>query len=171
MGGLIPECIIDANVIFDAVEGNILPEIFQLGYHIITTDFVVMLDIKSIQHSELIALGLIVQDMPGELVEEILKLREKHIELSIPDLSVFVMARHNDAIMLSGDGELRRVAKKAGVAFHGTLWLIDEMVEKEILQPERAAEALQAMCDNDRWLPVEECRRRIRMWGIENTKK
>jgi len=169
MGGLIPECIIDANVIFDAVAGDVLPDIFELGYHIITTDFVI-LEIKSIPHSELITHGLIVQEMPGELVEEILKMREKHIELSIHDLSVFVMARHTNAIMLSGDGALRRIAKNAGITVHGTLWLMDEMVEKEIIQPERAAKALRAMCDSDRWLPEEECKRRIRVWDIEKTK-
>lgn len=170
MGGIIPECIIDANVIFDAVAGDILPEIFELGYRIITTNFV-MGEIKTIPHSELISKGLIIQDMPGDLVEEIWKLRENHIELSIHDISVLVMASHTNAIMLSGDGALRIAAKKAEIPYHGTLWIMDKLVEKEIILPERAAEALQSMCDSDRWLPEEECRRRIRMWSIEKTKK
>jgi len=67
MGGIIPECIIDANVIFDAIAGAILSEIFELGYYIITTDFVIS-EIESIPHSELITFGLVIKDMPASLL-------------------------------------------------------------------------------------------------------
>ena len=100
-----------------------------------------------------------------------LTMRQKLIELFVADISVLVLENHANAILLSGDGHLRMAAKKGGIACHGTLWLMDKLVEREILFPHRAAESLQAMCDNNRWLPEEECRQRIRKWGIGNAKK
>ena len=159
--------IIDANVIFDADVGGILQELFSLGLHIITNDFVIR-EIESIPRTRLEEMGLEIRDMPGELINEILKIREHHLDLSIGDISIIVLARHTNDIILSGDGPLRKEVKRYNIQLHGTLWVLDMLVEQNILSPKDAACALRAMCDNERRLPIEECNKRIQEWEAKD---
>jgi len=155
--------IIDANVIFDADIGGILHELFSLDLPIITNDFVIG-EIESIPISRLEEMGLDIRDMPGEYIEEMFQMRANHLDLSIIDISIIVLARHTNAIILSGDGPLRKEAKRYKLQLHGTLWVLDVLVEHHILSPKDAAGALRAMCDNERRLPMDECNKRIQEW-------
>lgn len=52
------------------------------------------------------------------------------------------------------------------IEYHGTLWLLQEMVLGEILIPRDAAVALRSMLDNKRWLPRSEMRKIDQKMGI-----
>jgi len=93
-----------------------------------------------------------------------LELRGKNPPLSIADLSVLVLARQTGAVLLSGDGPLRTVARREGVEVHGILWVLDRLVAGGVLSGRRAAEVIGVMRQNGSRLPEEECERRIRAW-------
>ncbi|MDN7012732.1 DUF3368 domain-containing protein [Methanoculleus sp. FWC-SCC3] len=45
---------------------------------------------------------------------------------------------------------------------HGTLWILDALVDAGILTGPRAAESLRTMQANNRWLPKAECDARVK---------
>lgn len=158
-----PACVIDTNVLFDAVDGGILPDIFRLDCVFLTTDIAVR-EVRTISLADLLSLGLKVRELPGEEVLEMLEIRGKYSALSMEDISVMVLARHTGAVLLSGDGPLRTVARREGVEVHGSLWVLDRLVAGGILSPQRAAGAIEMMRQNGSRLPEEECEPRIRRW-------
>ncbi len=65
--------------------------------------------------------------------------------------------------LLTGDRHLREAATQEGVAVHGTLWLLDELVRLGTIVPLQAA-ALEHMLAHGRRLPQDECQKRIERW-------
>jgi hypothetical protein len=53
------------------------------------------------------------------------------------------------------------------VEYHGTLWILEEMIERGILLPSDAAAALRTMLASKRWLPRAECEKLIKKWESE----
>ncbi|QYZ78125.1 hypothetical protein E2N92_01095 [Methanofollis formosanus] len=161
--GIPPTCAVDANVLFDLFAGGVLHDLFSLECVFLTTDIVAH-EVRTIPLTDLLCLGLEIRELPGEQVLEMLELRKNYPALSMEDISVMVLARHSGAVLLTGDGTLRKTAREEGVVLHGTLWLMDLLVAGEIVTPSRAAGAIETMRQNGRWLPGEECERRIDGW-------
>jgi predicted nucleic acid-binding protein len=95
---------------------------------------------------------------------EIEDLQSHHIELSPSDLSVYILAKSMTALLISGDSPLREMAETRGIEYHGTLWLLEELVTRELLSTENAARSLNMMLDNKRWLPRQECEKLMKKW-------
>lgn len=98
-------------------------------------------------------------------VRELIALASAHRALSVCDLAAFLIARRERATLLTGDKDLRQLAEDHCVAVHGILWILDEMVAREVLTPQQAAESLKTMLIKGTWLPMDECRRRVRYWN------
>jgi rRNA-processing protein FCF1 len=157
-------CILDANVIFDLHAGEILNYPCTLPYELLTTDFVLE-EIESISLTDLENCGLQVMELPPERVLEIFTLRPRHLALSLADLSVYVYARHFGCMILTGDGVLWTLARESHIDAHGTIWVVDRLVDEGTLTPPEASRALQLMRDWERWLPKAEIEKRIREWS------
>lgn len=81
------------------------------------------------------------------------------------DLSGLLLAQSRNAILLTGDGALRAVAEKEEIKVHGTLWVVDQLVDSEIIAPRKGARALQLMADHPmRRLPMKGLQKRVRKW-------
>jgi len=93
--------------------------------------------------------------------------RSRHKALSIGDLSCLVYAENHNAVIVAGDRNLRLLATQKKIEVHGSLWLLDELIERGIITPTKAAAALKLMLDNDAWLPLDECEIRMKSW-LEN---
>lgn len=156
-------CVIDTNVLFDAVAGGYLHELFSLECAFLTTD-IAFREVRTIPAVDLHNFGLKIRGLDGKQVLEMFKLRGNYPALSMEDISVMVLARHTGAILLSGDGPLRRAARKEGVILHGSLWVLDILVAVGRLSPYKAIEAIEMMQQKGSRLPGEECDRRIRDW-------
>ncbi len=59
---------------------------------------------------------------------------------------------------------LRELADSHKVEYHGTIWLLGELIEKDLLSQKDAARALRTMLDNKRWLPRADSERLIKKW-------
>jgi predicted nucleic acid-binding protein len=92
----------------------------------------------------------------------VLDLAENYVRPSREDLFALVLAKENDAILLSGDKSLRDAAREEGVKVHGTIWLLDQMVEYGIIDKRKRAASLKLMMKSGRRLPCEEVKARIR---------
>jgi predicted nucleic acid-binding protein len=92
-------------------------------------------------------------------------LRSHYRALSVNDLFAFIAARDRDAILLTGDSSLRRLAENEGVMVHGTLWLLGELVRLSIVLPAKAICILERMLDTGSRFPDAECERRSNLWA------
>jgi len=160
-------CCIDANILFDFIEGDILNTLFLLPFDFHTSDIVANEISESYSEKQLTQLGLEILDLNDSEVLEIFSMKQEHIELSVQDVSVYFLSRKHNTMILSNDGPLRELADSSRIEYHGTLWLLDEMVQIGILSPQDAAVALRFMLDNKRWLPRLECDKLIKKWNSE----
>jgi hypothetical protein len=160
-------CCIDANILFDFIAGDIFDALFLLPFDFYTSDLVAYEISGSYSHKQLNQLGLTILDLDTTEILEIYTLKQEHIELSVEDVSVYFLSRKHNTMILSNDGPLRDLADAGRIEYHGTLWLLGELVEKDLLSPQDAARALKMMLDNKRWLPIDECDKLIKKWKSE----
>jgi hypothetical protein len=157
-------CCIDTNILFDFLAGDIFDTLFLLPLDFHTSDIVAYEISGSYSEKQLASLGLKILALNDIETREILSLQGDHIELSLEDISVLFLSRKHHTMILSNDGPLRKLADASRIEYHGTLWLLDEMIREEILRPHEAASALIAMLNNKRWLPRPECETLIKKW-------
>jgi len=84
--------------------------------------------------------------------------------LEIEDAGACLLAIALDALLLTGDMELRLLAGARKVEVHGTLWIFDRLVEKRLIKPKDAADKLEFLLTQDRYLPRKVCEERIQKW-------
>jgi predicted nucleic acid-binding protein len=96
---------------------------------------VIIAELKSMDCSMLITLGLQKYELTGKQIQEVLKLRAQYRQLSINDLFALVTARSLRAILLTGDKNLRKLAEQHKILTHGTLWVLDQMVHLKVISP------------------------------------
>ena len=91
----------------------------------------------------------------------VLELAERYIRPSREDLFALVLAKEISAVLLTGDGSLRDAATEEGVPVHGTIWLLDLMVEHKIINEQERAASLKLMKESGNRLPYEEIKSRL----------
>lgn len=157
----------DANILLDLANGDILAAWLSLGHLNGTTDLVwaevkrtgqrakiePFIDSRQIQLCNI---------EPNEW-SEIAAFSGKN-KVSVPDGSVWFLAKKQGAILLTGDGILRKAAR-TDVEVRGVLWVLDELVREKRLTPLRAIEALNAIREQGAFLPESECTKRIAAWS------
>jgi len=159
-------CIIDASILLDFIEGDIFDALFSLPFYFSTSDIVADEISRSYSPSELRAFGLKILGLEADQILQIEALQIVHSELSPNDLSVYILARQHRSLLISGDGPLRELADSHKVEYHGTLWLLEEMIPRELIAPKDAARALRTMLANKRWLPRADSERLIKKWEM-----
>jgi predicted nucleic acid-binding protein len=159
--------ITDANIFIDLIHIGLLESFFDLEFDFHTTNEVI-LELISDQ-----------QAMIMKIVEakklKIIKLTEEEHEiienenfgtkkLSLADKTVFYVAKKINAIILSGDNLLRKVSIKKDFEVHGSLWILESLVSKQIINSKDAEQKLiQLMAYNPR-LPKNECFKKLEEW-------
>lgn len=89
--------------------------------------------------------------------------------LSPPDISVLYIAEKIGALLLSSDGMVRKFAPKKGIKLHGMFWILDQLVEQELLEKARAIALLKNLFKNNLMYKNnvklwKEAERRINSW-------
>jgi hypothetical protein len=102
--------------------------------------------------TELLALGLRVEELDEHAVTAALEFRRKESALSLPDSFALALAQAESWILLTGDGALRALAHEEAVDCHGTLWMFDQMHAEEIANPQAnrdRSSSFTSSCDED----------------------
>lgn len=154
----------DASILFDAVKGGILHEMFQLPFIFITSDFIAYRELKTPPLSSFEKAGIRIEELSGTQIRMLEEIHTTHRNLSVDDISVFILAKDLEITLVTGDDALRRYAESAGVQVHGILWILDELVRNEIIRKTDAAIALRRMLDHGCRLPKTECDDRFSRW-------
>lgn len=154
----------DANIIIDLDAGGLLEEIFRLpGMEFCTPD-VLYLEELAEHYGVLPGLGLKVVSQPAEAVEYVAQLRPRYRGPSTNDLFALAMARNFACALLSGDLALRTAAEAEGVEVHGTLWLVERLLQAHIVSLDRVVAAYDAMKRDGSRLPWGEVEAQIARW-------
>lgn len=156
----------DASCLIDLRKAKLLHLLVQLPYQLVIP--------LPVRESELIRFtpqewavldeGVVVFDLPPVLVVEALKVMARVPRLSANDCFCLVTSLyHEGSILLTGDGQLRRVASDAGCRVHGVLWVVDELRRLSIGSEVMIAQALNAWREDPAVrLPPGEIARRLR---------
>ena len=160
-------CCIDANILFDFAAGEIFDSLFLLPFDFHTSDIVAYEISGSYSTDELTRAGIRILALDETEVLEVYLLKQDHLDLSLQDVSVFFLGLKRSMMILSNDSPLRELANDYGIEYHGTLWLMEELVRRKILTRQDAITALKRMLGNKRWLPRAECNQLIKKWESE----
>lgn len=84
--------------------------------------------------------------------------------LSEQDCSAYYYAAKQEAILLTGDQRLKKLALANDISAYGILWVFDQMVACECLSKKEATEAMKLLLLKNKRIPVDECEARIKQW-------
>ena len=146
-------CVTDTNVWIDLEAAGLIELAFQLPLDFQAPD-VIVAELVRPEGKALTGQGLKERELTGAEVLEVALLAARHHRPSRVDLFALALARSDGAVLLTGDRHLREAAEREGVEVHGTLWLIDLMIERSLLEPEEAARRLRQARERGRRLPL-----------------
>lgn len=160
-------CVVDNTVFIDFHAGKLLPELFCLPIKFISPNVIVE-EVDKPDGDKLIEYGLEKKILSGNQVEEVDYFHSRYKEPSANDIAALILARDLQATLLTGDRGLREAAETEGVSVHGTLWILDQLLESNLITHSKAREALKKMMAKNRWLPKAECTKRLKKWKAMN---
>ena len=153
----------DANIWIDLHNADLLDAVFELPVRWRTPD-IVLREVQTVDHSLLTTLGLDIRRLPGKELNRIAALNARYPRPSTKDLAVLVVADVDNGIIVTGDGPLRAAAEGEDLEVHGILWILDRLVDESVVQPSRAAAALQAIVSAGSRLPDSLVQKRLQQW-------
>ncbi len=166
----------DTNIILDLFNTGLLQFCKQMDIDFFTTRHVIQ-EIKRPEQRKMV-MGLLSNKelnlikfceddllLLSNLVEEC---RETN-NLSTADCSVILLAERLGCRLLSADQKLVHFAKERGLEANGLLWLIDEMVEKDVVCPKDMVNYLNRYLETNKRAPEKEVNKRIAQY--KNTRK
>lgn len=157
----------DANILIDLLKINLLTPFFQLNYEFHVTDLV-FAEVREDNISDLDSFfdagHLKLHHFSFEDLLQIQLIELKNSALSVADCSCLYLSQRLSAILLTGDGALRRIAMENDIAVHGILWVFDELVSTGLLSKGDAADKLEKLIKLNKRLPARECFKRIARW-------
>jgi predicted nucleic acid-binding protein len=68
------------------------------------------------------------------------------------------------ALLLTGDKRLRTIAESKGLTVCGIFWVLDQLVETNVLSKSAACSLLQILISKNKRLPANEYDQRINQW-------
>lgn len=157
--------ITDVSVLFDLFNVGVLPEFFGLDIEVYTTDFIYNEILQSDQKHEFeifVRSGKLKILDVDETEQEIISTMElTYTNRSIADKTALFKAVQMRCMLLTCDDKLKKEANKHELEVHGSIWVIDQLAEKEIIDKQRVVKVIEALKITNAWLPVEELDKRL----------
>jgi len=92
-------------------------------------------------------------------------MRKHSSRLSEPDCSCLYLAKEINATILTCEKLLTKVAKNLNLDVHGSLWILDRLLDTSIITRRIAYSKLKDLMSINPRLPVKECQKRLKRWG------
>ena len=119
----------DTSCVIDLHKAGLLQEFVRLRESVVVPEPLFSDEAISLGKADkkrLIKLGLEVQKMPGEQVGRAKQYFNRYLPLRIHDCFALIVAEETDnSVLLTGDKQLKAIAKDHGVRAHGVLWATD----------------------------------------------
>ena len=162
--------ITDACFLIDLIDIDLFEEFIGLGYQVhITSSVFAELEgdeyvkpvAKCIRQKKIFLYKLTAADQAA-----LEKLMRKHSSrLSEPDCSCLYLAKEINATILTCEKLLTKVAKNLDLDVHGSLWLLDRLLDASLITKRIAYRKLKDLMSINPRLPVIECQKRLKRWG------
>lgn len=157
----------DTSVLIDLERGRLLESIFSLPYEFAVPDVLYRREMAG-WGARLVSLGLRVEEVSAAGVGRALGYRSARPVLSLPDSFALALARERNWMLLTGDRQLRELARAEAVECHGVLWLLDRMEEVGTPALQALQEGLAAIGAHPRCrLPRREITARLERYGAK----
>lgn len=154
---------VDTNTIFDLHYGKLLQITFRLPCKFLITNLIIH-ELRHPPFHELSSMGLLVENLNPDEVKELREMMRKYEEPSYEDISVLVLAKARNTVLITGDEALRRAAADNSVDCHGTCWLIDYLASHTLITFSEAIAAYDLIRKNRRNPPFDECKALVVQW-------
>jgi predicted nucleic acid-binding protein len=156
----------DTSVLIDLERGNFLESCFKLPFEFAVPDLLYNRELAEFGGPRLVELGLRVEELSGGEVTTAQIVRRTRPRLSLVDSFAYALASARGWTLLTGDGELRAVAKVENVPVFGVLWVIDQLFDGAVMEADAVATGLEAIAAHPRCrLPPPEIQVRLaRYW-------
>jgi len=142
----------DANILIDLEDGGLITQLFSLPYQFSVPDMLFYDELEQ-QHSYLLEIGLQVGELNPQSMQKAEMLCQQYTQPSRYDCFALVLAKQEQCPLLTGDKNLRKAAENEQVEVHGTLWVVDSLLQHQLITPETARAAYQKMKVKGRRLP------------------
>lgn len=157
----------DTSVLIDLERGGFLEGIFALPHEFAVPDVLYDREMQGEWGERMVQLGLRVAEVSEEGVGNALRYRQQRTSLSVPDSFALALAKERAWLLLTGDGQLRDLARDEGVECHGVLWLLDIMEEGGTLGIQSLHDGLTALAAHPRCrLPRREIAIRLERYRV-----
>jgi len=158
----------DANILIDLAKLDLIEKLSELGAALHTNDFVLS-EIK--ESSQRKKIDLFVSEkiitVASTDSEEVIVISQMTIEnkgLSFEDCSIWYYAKKSKGLLLTGDKKLRICAEKDDVEVRGIIYVLDELLRKNLINKEIAIIKITELHRLNKWLPKNEIDARISKW-------
>jgi len=157
----------DTSVLIDLDRGSLVKSTFRLPFEFTVPDLLYERELRQHGGPEFVRLGLRVAELDGDGVSLALGYLRKRRALSLPDSFALALAKRNAWTLLSGDQELRELAEEEEVRCHGVLWLLDQVFEHRVIEPDDLRDALERIAAHPRCrLPKSEISKRLLAYSV-----
>lgn len=158
----------DVSVFFDLYEIQVLPEFFALDWEIYTTGFVyneiLQADQKEVFEVFERSKQLKILNFSAEEEQEVRHFKTRLNIRSIADKTILYKALQLEAVLLTCDKKLRKEAEGHALEVRGSIWVIVQLVEKDIVPKTRGIELLEKLKTTNTRLPFSEIDKLIQEW-------
>lgn len=154
----------DTNILIDIEVGQLMPVVFRLPYAIAVPDILFELELRE-RHSHLLESGLLVKGLSSESVKKTEYLTAQYPRPSMMDHSALALAIQEQCPLLTGDKDLRIAAKKENVEVHGTIWIVEQLLNQKLIKPQKAKSSFEIMKAKGSRLPWADVDTLIKNWA------
>lgn len=160
----------DTSVLIDLERGGLLDSCFKLPFEFAVPDLLYARELAEFGGPALVARGLLVQELTGDEVTAAQTVRGNRRKLSLPDAFAYALASARGWTLLTGDGELRTLAKLEGMEFFGVLWILDQLFDNNIIEAAAIVNGLETIAAHPRCrLPRAEIQSRLERYSKRKT--
>lgn len=157
----------DSSIIIDLAKGELIEPALALPYEFVIPDALFeneLINLGRYRKEDLPELGLNIQELEPDELSRAIGYRSRYTRLTAQDCFALTIAKVTpDAMLLTGDQNLRRAAETETVEAHGLLWACEQMKQHQTV---RIAHLHDALCqfrdDPTVWLPRDPLRDLIR---------
>jgi predicted nucleic acid-binding protein len=163
-----PFFVLDASVAIDLINGDLLREVDKLPFTIGIPDVILHkeIEVKCDYFSDQFQYKVI--EFSEEQVALVLHLRESTNKISTEDLFAYVSALERSCCLITGDGALRLLCESNKVEVHGLLWILDELIKRDLISSRKASDSLHIILEKGSYLPIDQCKKRFIKWNAPN---
>lgn len=147
----------DANVIIDMEDCGLTRVMFDLPYQFFVPDILYFDELET-DHPNLLDHGLKTLELTSVTLEKSMVLNQCYTKPSRNDCLALAAAMQETCTLLTGDKALRKAAikEKVEVKVKGTLWLMEELVNHQLISKQQVIQAFDDMKEAGSRLPWDE---------------